>query len=103
MKKQFNFFLVFLTVLFITSCNTNLTKDKLVGKSFQIDGFHTVKFISESSYEIMQYSNGGQSCYGTGNWTITENKITLEYNNSSCESTINMRGVYKVSDNWLVK
>ncbi len=88
--------IIFGAILFastiLISCSLN-EKD-LVGKTFNIDGYHSIEFTSSTRYSIYQRPH---SCGGEGNWSIQDDKIILGSNDSGCESTQRIRGTYSRS------
>lgn len=89
-----------ITYFFFISCTQKeLTKEKLVGKTFPLDTYHKVEFKTETTYRIYQQMAGGSNfgCLGEGSWSIQNGKIMLNANNSNCGSTREMKGVYEYS------
>ena len=94
-----------LLLLAIFSCSPsspkNYTASDLSGKSFDPDGWHTVKLKSSSNYYVVQ----NYSCGGDGSWSVSNNIIKLRYNDSRCESTQNLSGnsykITSVKNNWI--
>jgi len=83
------------------SGNKTYTSDELSGKSFNPNGWHTVDLKSSSNYYVVQnYSYGGD-----GSWSISDNIIKLNYNDSRCESTQNLSGnkykIKSIKNNWI--
>lgn len=96
-------FLLLLLTSLLSSCGESqsdtltsdtLTKNDLVGRKFDLDAFHVVEFKTESRYWIYQKP---LNCGGEGNWSISNEKVVLENNDSNCESTKKMATSYSFS------
>jgi hypothetical protein len=97
---------VFFTSSIFTNCDSSGSKEKelvgksdskendLVGKTFNLDIYHRIEFKTSTRYWIYQKP---LSCGGEGNWSVQNNKIVLGPNDSGCESTQGMKGIYEYS------
>lgn len=100
--KHIHLFVAFfaLTIL-LTSCSNDseqqegekhiLEAAELVQKTYSLDSYHNIQFKTSTTYWIYQKPLG---CSGEGTWSIKENKVIIGPNNSNCEHTRAMKGIY---------
>lgn len=63
--------------------------NKFVGRTFDLDSYHRIKFKTESRYWIYQKP---LNCGGDGNWSFQNGKIILGSNSSNCSHTREIAG-----------
>lgn len=66
----------------------------LIGNTYSLDYYHKIKFSSQNEYKIYQRP---LNCGGEGRWSVQGDYVVLEYNDSNCESTRNIRGKYPLT------
>lgn len=66
-----------------------------IGSTYSIDAYHQIQFKSSTRYWIYQKP---LNCGGEGNWSISGDKVILEENDSSCESTRKIKGEYSIQE-----
>ncbi len=92
-NKFFLLCLTFFSISFLTSCDP--TVSDLIGKEFAMnDGYHIIKFKSETSYYVYQKP---YNCGGDGSWSFNDGKVILGPNDSNCESTRELEDTYDIS------
>lgn len=93
MKKLVAITVISCVIVFLISCTKSA--DSLVGNSYNIDGWHIIKFKTKSTYYVYQKP---YNCGGDGTWSVKDGKVIIGSNDSRCESTRNLRGTYSFSD-----
>jgi hypothetical protein len=94
--KYLTIFLISVISLTLIISGCGLSEKDMVGKEFNMnDGFHVIEFKEGGKYYIYQKPH---NCGGNGSWSISDGKIKLGSNDSNCESTQNIAGIYNASD-----
>lgn len=65
-----------------------------IGSTYTFDTYHKIKFKTENRYLISQ----PYGCVGEGNWSLDGDKVILEQNDSDCESTRKIKGVFSIDE-----